>query len=181
VSSRSRRYADLRHGHRRRPTSNQKFAGPAVAAGLLLALTSSHPGAAASPATTARAVSPSGATYTPSSWAAALLSAGGWPQTRCNLAAVTAWEQAEGGNWQNTAQFNPLDTTMPEPGSWGINSAGVQAYPSWRAGFTATLATLGNGNYGPILSALSSGASAQAVADAVAASPWGTSGFQASC
>ena len=62
-----------------------------------------------------------------------------------------------------------------------MNSAGVQAYPSWQAGFTATLATLGNGSYGPILSALSSGGSAQAVADAVAASPWGTSPFQAAC
>jgi hypothetical protein len=130
---------------------------------------------------TARAVSPSGGAYTPLSWAAGLLSAGGFPQTRCNLAAVAAWEQAEGGNWQNAARFNPLDTTMPEAGSWGINSAGVQAYPSWQAGFTATLATLGDGNYGPIRSALSSGSSAQAVADAVAASPWGTSGFQVSC
>ena len=70
---------------------------------------------------------------------------------------------------------------MPEPGSWVINSAGVRAYPSWQAGFTATLATLGNGNYGPIVSALRSGSSAQAVADAVAASPWGTSPFQAAC
>jgi hypothetical protein len=166
-------------GRRRR--RNQKFAGSAVAAGLLLALSHSHPGAAASPATTARTVSPSGNTYTPSLWAAALLSAGGWPQTSCNLAAVTAWENAEGGNWANAARFNPLDTTQPEPGSTGINSVNVQAYPSWQAGFTATLATLGNGNYGPILSALRSGTSAQAVTDAVAASPWGTAAFQASC
>ena len=62
-----------------------------------------------------------------------------------------------------------------------MNSAGVQAYPSWRSGFTATLATLGNGRYGPVLSALSAGTSARAVADAVAASPWGTAWFQADC
>jgi hypothetical protein len=161
--------------------SDKRLAGTAVAVGLLLALTHSHPGAAASPAMTARTVSTSGDSYTPSSWAAALLSAGGWPQTRCNVAAVTDWEQAEGGNWQNSAAFNPLDTTMPEPGSWGMNSVGVQAYPSWQAGFTATLTTLGNGNYGPILSALDAGGNAQAVADAVAASPWGTSGFHAAC
>lgn len=157
---------------------NQKFAGSAVAVGLLLALAHGHTPPAA---VTASTITPGGTAYTPSSWAAALLSAGGWPQTQCNLAAVTAWEQAEGGNWQNAAQFNPLDTTMPEPGSWAMNSAGVQAYPSWQAGFTATLATLGNGSYGPIRSALAAGSSAQAVAQAVAVSPWGTSPFQAAC
>ena len=163
---------------RRRLTRNQKFAGSAVIAGLLLAL--AH-GQTPPAAVTASTSIPGGNTYTPSSWAAALLSAGGWPQTPCNLSAVTAWEQAEGGNWQNTARFNPLDTTQPEPGSSAMNSARVQAYPSWQAGFTATLATLGNGSYGPIRSALAAGTSAQAVADAVAASPWGTSGFQAAC
>ena len=163
---------------RRRLTRNQKFAGSAVIAGLLLAAVHGHTPPAA---VTASTIIPGGNAYTPPSWAAALLSAGGWPQTRCNLSAVTGWEQAEGGNWQNAARFNPLDTTMPEPGSSVMNSAGVQAYPSWQAGFTATLATLGNGNYGPVLSALSSGGNAQAVADAVAASPWGTSPFQAAC
>ena len=163
---------------RRGRTRNQRLVVTAVAAGVLLAAAHGHTPPAA---VTASATVPSGSAYTPSSWADALLSAGGWPQTTCNLAAVTAWEQAEGGNWRNGAQFNPLDTTQPEPGSWAMNSVNVQAYPSWQAGFTATLATLGNGNYGPILSALRAGSSAQAVADAVAASPWGTSGFQASC
>ena len=162
----------------RRRRDNRKFVATAVAAGVLLAAAHGHTPPAA---VTASTVSPSGNSYTPSSWAGALLSAGGWPQTSCNLAAVTAWEQAEGGNWHNGAAFNPLDTTQPEPGSWGINSVNAQAYPSWRAGFTATLTTLGNGNYGPILAALRSGGSAQAVADAVAAFPWGTSAFQASC
>jgi hypothetical protein len=157
---------------------NGRFAGAAIVAGLLLAAVHGHTPPAA---VTASTVSPSGNAYTPSSWAAGLLGAGGWPQTRCNLAAVTAWEQAEGGNWANSARFNPLDTTQPEPGSWGINSVNVQAYPSWQSGFTATLATLGNGDYGPIRSALAAGGSAQAVADAVAASPWGTGAFQAAC
>ena len=163
---------------RRRLTRNQKFAGSAVIAGLLLALAHGHTPPAA---VTASTTIPGGNTYTPSSWAAALLSAGGWPQTQCNLSAVTAWEQAEGGNWQNAARFNPLDTTQPEPGSSAMNSAGVQAFPSWQAGFTATLTVLRNGLYGPILAALSSGGNAQTAADAVAASPWGTSPFQASC
>jgi hypothetical protein len=186
VSSCSRRYAYLRRGYRHRLTRNQRLAGSAVAAGLLLAMAHGHTPPAA---VTASAIIPSGSAYSPPSWAAALLSAGGWPQTRCNLAAVTAWEQAEGGNWQNGAAYNPLNTTYDGNGTWEskglvtatINGPGVRAYDSWQAGFTATLATLGNGRYGPILSALSSGGNAQTVADAVAASPWGTSGFQAAC
>ena len=136
-------------------------------------LSGHHAGTSGARATTASVIRgsiPAGSGYTPSSWAAALLSAGGWPQTSCNLGAITAWEAAEGGNWENSAAYNPLDTIMPEPGSWPVNSVSVQAYPSWQEGFTATLTTLGNGDYGGILSALSAGNSAQAVADAVAAS-----------
>ena len=128
-----------------------------------------------------RTAVPGGSAYTPSSWAAALLTAGGWPRTSCNLAAVTAWERAEGGHWANSARYNPLDTTQPESGSHPMNSAGVQAYPSWGAGLRATLATLGNGSYPAVLSALSAGNSASAAASAAAASPWGTGPFTASC
>jgi hypothetical protein len=168
---------------RRCLTRDQKLLVSAVAAGLLMAAINGHGAGTAARAgntLTARMV-PAGSSYTAASWAAALLTAGGWPQTACNLSAVTAWERAEGGHWANGARFNPLNTTQPEPGSWSMNSAGVQAYPSWRSGFAATLATLGNGRYGPVLSALSAGTSARAVADAVAASPWGTAWFQADC
>ena len=176
----------MRRGYRRRLTRNQKFAGSAVIAGLLLAAVHGHTPPAA---VTASTTIPGGSAYTPSSWAAALLSAGGWPQTQCNLSAITSWEQAEGGNWANSATYNPLNTTYDDNGLWEanglvtatINGDGVRAYNSWQTGFTATLTVLGNGLYGPILSALSSGGNAQAVADAVAASPWGTGGFQATC
>jgi hypothetical protein len=114
-------------------------------------------------------------------WARWLLRDEGLPRTSCNVGAVSAWEVAEGGHWANTARYNPLDTTQPEPGSYPMNSVGVQAYPSWKSGLRATITTLGNGNYPGILAALRSGGSAQAVADAVAASPWGTGPFQASC
>ena len=124
---------------------------------------------------------PAGGGYTPASWAQALLAADALPRTSCNLGAVIAWEGAEGGNWANAAAANPLDTTEPEPGSWSINSVGVQAYPSWAAGLRATITTLGNGRYAAILSALSAGDDAQSVADAVAQSPWGTQSFTAEC
>jgi hypothetical protein len=156
------------------------FVISAVAAGLLLAVSNGHAVAHGAAATTS-VVIPDGNAYTPSSWAGALLSAGGWPQTACNLSAIEAWERAEGGNWENSAAYNPLDTTMPESGASSMNSVGVKAYPSWQEGFSATLTTLENGNYPGILSALSAGNNAQAVANAVAASPWGTGSFQATC
>ena len=104
--------------------------------------------------------------------AVALLTSGGWPRTACNISAITAWENAEGGNWANSARFNPLDTTEPEPGSYPMNRVGVQAYTSWAEGFRATFTTLANGNYGGILATLAAGYRAQAVAAAVADSPW---------
>ena len=115
--------------------------------------------------------------YTPLSWAQALLGYLGLPVTAQNLTAITAWELAEGGNWFNSARYNPLDTTMDEPGASAMNSVGVKAYTSWAEGFTATVATLDNGLYGPILAALRKGDDALAVAAAVAASPWGTGAF----
>jgi hypothetical protein len=156
------------------------FVASAVAAGALLAVLGHH-GAGGSTAATTRFVVPDGSAYTPASWASSLLSAGGWPQTACNLGAVQAWERAEGGNWANSAAYNPLDTTQPELASSVMNSAGVRAYASWADGFRATLTTLGYPAYAGIRAALSAGDSAQAVADAVAASPWGTGPFTATC
>jgi len=115
--------------------------------------------------------------YTPLTWAKALLQQLAMPLTAQNVAAITAWEVAEGGHWHNSAHYNPLDTTMPEPGATAMNSVGVKAYVSWTQGFVATIATLRNGYYGGILAALRAGNDAIAVADAVAASPWGTGNF----
>ncbi len=115
--------------------------------------------------------------YTPESWARALLGYLGAPLSSQNLTAITAWEFAEGGHWFNAARYNPLDTTMPEPGATAMNGVGVKAYTSWAEGFVATVATLRDGLYGPILAALQRGDDALAVATAVAASPWGTEAF----
>jgi len=124
---------------------------------------------------------PWGSSYTPRSWARAFLRSAGLPMTRCNVRAVMAWEAAEGGNWQNSAHANPLNTTEREPGSYSINPVGVQSYTSWHQGMAATVTTLGNGNYPGIISAFRAGGSAQAAADAVASSPWGTGSFSAAC
>jgi len=136
---------------------------------------------AASAVTAAVGAIHGGGPYTPQSWARALLRAEGLPRTSCNVGAVMSWEAAEGGNWNNSAAYNPLNTTMPEPGSSTMNSVGVRAYTSWRQGLRATIDTLNNGNYGPILDALRAGNDAQAVADAEADTPWGTGPFTAHC
>jgi hypothetical protein len=115
--------------------------------------------------------------YTPADFANAFLNAIPEPDTPSNVEAIVGWEEAEGGNWQNDAKFNPLDTTYPLDGSTPINSVGVQSFGSWTIGVTATLDTIENGLYGGILSALSVGNNAYAVADAVGASPWGTPNF----
>lgn len=119
----------------------------------------------------------SGGDVTQITWAQALLKDLGMPMTADNVAAVVAWEMAEGGHWYNTAYYNPLNTTQPMPGATVFNSVGVKAYTSWAQGLRATVITLRNGFYGGILAALRRGDDAQAVADAVAASPWGTGTF----
>ena len=120
---------------------------------------------------------PVNGSYTPLSWAKALLQKLGMPVTSSNVAAVTAWELAEGGHWHNSAHYNPLNTTQPMPGATSMNSVGVKAYSSWGQGFAATLTTLHNGYYDGILSALRRGDDAQGVANAVGDSPWGTNSF----
>jgi peptidoglycan hydrolase CwlO-like protein len=115
--------------------------------------------------------------YTQQTWARALLKNLGVPVTDANVSAIFSWEMAEGGHWYNAATFNPLNTTMSEPGATSMNSVGVKAYSSWEQGFTATISTLFNGYYAGIIAALERGDDAQAVANAVAASPWGTGSF----
>lgn len=113
-------------------------------------------------------------------WARTILEAMGYRQTNANVTAMMAWMNAEGGNWNNTATYNPLNTTQRMPGSHSMNSVGVQAYTSWEQGISATIKTLKNGYYGSILSALKAGNSAQSVANAVVNSPWGTKNISVS-
>jgi hypothetical protein len=164
---------------------NQKlgtYVASAVFVGLYLAGASkAHGGGSLLPSSMAPAPAPAGSAYTPQSWAATFLSVIHEPQTACNDNAIEAWESAEGGAWDNDAEANPLNTTEPEPGDWSINSVGVKAYPSWQEGLQANATAITNGLYGGILAALSAGNNAQAVANAVASSPWGTSAFSASC
>ncbi len=118
---------------------------------------------------------------TPTDFANDFLVAIGEPDTVYNAQAVVAWEMMEGGNWENTARYNPLDTTQPYDGSTPMNSVGVQAFRSWRDGLAANTITILNGFYGPILAALAADNSVRGevvVARAVGNSPWGTPDFE---
>ncbi len=83
------------------------------------------------------------------------------------------WARAEGGGATN----NPFNTTWDAPGATPYNSVGVRNYLSPQQGIHATVQTLTNGKYGNILQAMTHGQSAMAMAQALAASPWGTGGL----
>jgi hypothetical protein len=85
-----------------------------------------------------------------------------------------AWAFAEGGWQDNAATYNPLNTTQPAAAARSINAVGVKAYVSLTQGVAATVATLKNGLYSPVLGAWAGG-DPDALAVAVGASKWGTS------
>ena len=86
-----------------------------------------------------------------------------------SVACVVAWQIAEGNGGRN----NPLNTTLAAGAIGSINADGVKDYPTKAAGIHATVVTLRMPAYSDIRKALSSG-NTSAFADAVAASPWGT-------
>jgi hypothetical protein len=100
---------------------------------------------------------PVGDVQSPTDFAKAVLKQLGAPETDANIKSLVKWEQREGGNWHNSAHFNPLCTTQKEQGATNMNSCGVKAYTSWDQGVQATVSTLQNGQYGDIISGLKSG------------------------
>jgi hypothetical protein len=135
---------------------------------------------AASPAASGTTPSTPSGGYTRQSWASAFLQAAGLPVTSQNIASITAWEVQEGGAGpqfgvaNNTANYNPINTTQTAPGANTVNSAGVKSYTSWAQGLDATVQTLKNGLYGGIIHALQTSAPLSSFQSAVNSSPWGT-------
>jgi hypothetical protein len=112
---------------------------------------------------------------TPYNFAAAILAGIKAPLTNNNMEFLSSWIGAE-GNLPNIDQNNFLDTTQPEAGSHGTNSAGVQTYPSFAVGVEATVQTLENGYYPGILSDLRGNVNAatNASQNASELNKWGT-------
>lgn len=97
-----------------------------------------------------------GASYANSTqWAVGILGQMGFPATQSNVTFLVSWAAHEGGNWNNTANYNPLNTTLSEPGATSMNSVGVKSFTSWQQGDQATIATLQG--YPEVLSALRGG------------------------
>lgn len=110
-------------------------------------------------------------------WATQLLAALGAPATDSNINALTTWQSREGGHWNNSASFNPLNTTLDMGGSESMNGVGVKRYTSWEQGIQATVNTLTGAKadargYSDIVNALRSGASTDAVLSAISNSAW---------
>jgi hypothetical protein len=167
--------------YRCRPRGKNSYAGPVVGAVIFAALASAgtkaavhHGHAGHTRAAVTAVIIPAGSNLgTPAGVASALLAADSLPRTSCNLNAVTAWERAEGGGFGNQASYDPLNVN-PGPGAgWpGHPAIGAWAFPDAATGLRYTVSTLNNGYYGGILSALRAGNSAQAVCNAIMASPW---------
>jgi uncharacterized protein YukE len=113
----------------------------------------------------------------PGDFGVALLQRLGAPVTKSNLQFLIAWSNEEGGNWHNAAHFNPLNTTLMQPGAVSMNSVGVKAYTSWDQGIGATVATLHNGRYDDIVAALQGGNAAQTAVSAAGLRTWSGGGY----
>lgn len=97
--------------------------------------------------------------------ALAILGGMGMTPTTANVNLIRAWitcEKESGGDaWQWN---NPMNTTEPGFGNLGVvpgNSAGVKIYPTPAQGAAATVATLTNGLYPTLVSALQASNAAQ--------------------
>lgn len=96
-----------------------------------------------------------------------------------NLGLLSAWMMAESGPDTGSPQlskahYNPLNTTMREPGSWDFNGVGVQNYPDFSTGVTATVSTLTLSAYNAVVAALRADAPPITIAQAILSSGWGT-------
>jgi hypothetical protein len=114
---------------------------------------------------------------TPEEWAKAMLVGLNAPTNKDSIDALKTWARFEGGNWKNSAHYNPLNTTYGMPGAEDMNSARVKAYQNWEQGIQATIKTLTGSNadkrgYSAIIAALREGKDKETILDAINKSAW---------
>jgi hypothetical protein len=112
-------------------------------------------------------------------FAAKLISRLGGNVTPEAIAAITTWMAHEGGHWKNSANYNPLNTTLDMSNNESMNSVGVKRYKSWEEGLSATVNTLTGKSadargYSAIVNALRSGGSTADILAAISNSAWVT-------
>src|SRR5581483_1158311 len=111
----------------------------------------------------------------PREWARGLLAQLGVPHTDHNVRALMAWMHAEGGHWNNDAEYNPLNATYRMPGSLPVpGRPGLQRYVSREQGLNATAAALADEPYSEIREAFKHGQDPERVITAVGSSQGGT-------
>jgi hypothetical protein len=114
-------------------------------------------------------------------WAKKVLGGMGAPTSETNVQAMMRWMAQEGGHSNNSAYFNPLNTTKSMPGELGVmNSHGVRRYANWDMGFDATLKTLNLNYYKAVVDAFRSNADPKEIYHAIVTSKWGTKNLPAS-
>jgi hypothetical protein len=113
---------------------------------------------------------------TPKEFAVALLNRLGLQPTKNRIIGIVDFAAREGGHWNNSARYNPLNTTRNMSGAVSKNSAGVKAYTSWGQGIEATALTLLQTAKGfdmsPIVNALKADADPHIILKSVTATPW---------
>lgn len=109
----------------------------------------------------------------------AILSAIGAPQTQANINSMSAWIQHE-TPWPPVAKFNPMNTTLPMPGSTCFNSVCVRNYVSWAQGIEATARTL-LGGYSCIVSQFRAGLGVCGTRCSADFSKWSGGGYSSVC
>jgi hypothetical protein len=122
----------------------------------------------------------------PAGWESEVLAGIGAPVNASTRGFLDLWHKYEGGS----ASFNPLNTTLYEPGATAYNTlpggGHVYNYPTEPAGVQATVATLkgGGGRYSDVVNALVSGQPFAYTRAGGSSSPvipelrtWGTTGF----
>jgi len=109
-------------------------------------------------------------------WATDFLKGIGAPTTSTNIKAMTTWMAYEGGQWHNSAHYNPLNTTLGASGAVDMNSAGVKSYISYDQGLQSNISTLKEDQrgYASIRASLMKGNDLSGVLGAVNHSAWGT-------
>jgi len=106
------------------------------------------------------------------------------PGTAANVSSLEAWANHE-GPWGTVGRWNPLDTTLTEPGAWAFNTlpggGHVWNYPNAAEGAQATAATLLGGSYPSIVAALRAGTGICGGGYTVPLSLWSGGGYQEAC
>ncbi len=98
----------------------------------------------------------------PPAWELCVLAGVGAPATQDNISDLDEWQVAEGGSTNNTAAYNPFNTTrttnaLGAPLPVTSETGGFPAFPDWLTGCSATVATLLQPNMWNITAALRTG------------------------